>query len=696
MVCGVAGAGVGLAGSFSQPAGCRGSIPRPRGRGSEELRTGSAGPHSGGRTHATGADRGAVARRRPPRRVARGAAGLGDRRRRQLVVPARSPRAVPRPAARRPATGRPDRRSTRRRRRVGGIAGRRADQRPVVRTGRRAAARGATECPGGQVPVHGTRRRRRGAFPGRQCDAGRSRRRRPRRPGQGRRSLRRGAGRTVPGVAHRSDDLDHRALHRRVGHVHEPVRAGARPRRSGRHRRRRRRRRGDLRTPHRRDRAGRRHQPRDRRRRRPVRRLVCRLAAAVVRTRCGATRVGAAGTAGRQRAGRTRQPGQDRVPGQHESRDPHADDRRARLRGSAGRGPRRRQATGLSVAARAHDPEQRRGVVGDPRRPARPVEDRSRQAAPRAARRRLALRGARGLRPAAAPRRGARRGAALPARRTSSGPAGDRRHAVAAGPDEPGRQRRQVHRTRRRRGARRTAVRRRRSTAALVPRRRFRHRHDARAVRAAVRAVRAGRDLGDAALRRHRARPVDLPPAGDDARRHHRGVQPGRRRFAVRVLGAGDRADHGRRRGVGHRSAAVRRTVRGRQPPRRGPRAGRRRRCRQPAVARRGAAQGRRRGGHRRRRPRGAAAAGRSRCVRSGADGRAAARARRPVPPPARSSAARPPGATVTRPNRSIGAACSSRASRWCSAAAVLPRRPDLPHRLSAVAARVRRPRSRS
>ena len=80
---------------------------------------------------------------------------------------------------------------------------------------------------------------------------------------------------------------------------------------------------------------------------------------------------------------------------------------------------------------------------------------------------------------------------------------------------------------------------------------RHRHRHHRRADRQAVRAVRAGRQLDDAALRRHRARPGDHAPSGAaDGRRGRRGQRAGTRQpVLVRGQARNRRARRARRRG---------------------------------------------------------------------------------------------------------------------------------------------------
>ena len=91
-----------------------------------------------------------------------------------------------------------------------------------------------------------------------------------------------------------------------------------------------------------------------------------------------------AGHRRRARCRRGREPRQERVPGQHEPRDPHAAQRPARP-GAAGDARWRRRAAAQDLHG-AH-PGERRGAVGHAVRHPRPVEDRSRQARTSTARR---------------------------------------------------------------------------------------------------------------------------------------------------------------------------------------------------------------------------------------------------------------------------------------------------------------------
>ena len=112
--------------------------------------------------------------------------------------------------------------------------------------------------------------------------------------------------------------------------------------------------------------------------------------------------------------GRARGRGEDRVPRQHEPRDPHADDRDPRLHRHPARGGAAER--GARAARRAaHDPPQRRLPARDPERHPRLLEDRGEPARDRAA---AVL---------AAPDRERRRRAAAPAR-GGEGRAAARRH----------------------------------------------------------------------------------------------------------------------------------------------------------------------------------------------------------------------------------------------------------------------------
>ena len=136
------------------------------------------------------------------------------------------------------------------------------------------------------------------------------------------------------------------------------------------------------------------------------------------------------------------QPGQGRVPGQRQPRDPHAHERhprhdRAGPRHAADRGP----------AAMPEDGQVGgRQPAGHHQRPARLLQDRGRQAG--AGPGRLLLAGGPGRHPAgpghAGPQEGA--GAGLPRAAGRARRPGRRRRPAASGAAQPGRQRHQVHR----------------------------------------------------------------------------------------------------------------------------------------------------------------------------------------------------------------------------------------------------------
>ena len=227
-------------------------------------------------------------------------------------------------------------------------------------------------------------------------------------------------------------------------------------------------------------------------------------------------------------------PAQVGVRREHEPRDPHADERRARDDLAAARDRARPGAARL----RRHDRQLRRDAAHRHRRHPRLLQDRGRPARPRGGRLRAApARRGRGQparrhrpRPRARGRRLGRPGAApRPARRPAP---------PAAGPVEPREQRREVHRARRGRRAR--AAGRRRVRRPLLGAR-HRHRHHAGAADAAVRAVPAGRRLDDPALRRHRPRADDQPSARGAARGQHRRRQHARGRLDLLVRGAAAR-----------------------------------------------------------------------------------------------------------------------------------------------------------
>ena len=116
--------------------------------------------------------------------------------------------------------------------------------------------------------------------------------------------------------------------------------------------------------------------------------------------------------------------------------------------------------------------------------------------------------------------------------------AGRRPDADPADPVQPVEQCGQIHRARRDRRARRHGTARRRADAGHARGQGHRHRPRRGAAGAPVRAVFAGRQLDDTALWRHRARPLDRPPAGAADGRRRRGRQrAGRRLDLHRDLG---------------------------------------------------------------------------------------------------------------------------------------------------------------
>ena len=128
--------------------------------------------------------------------------------------------------------------------------------------------------------------------------------------------------------------------------------------------------------------------------------------------------------------------------------------------------------------------------------------------------------------------------------------------ASRADPDQPGQQRREVHRARRDSAQHRADRADRREGATQVLRARHRDRHDARAIGEAVSAVHAGRHVDDAKAWRHRSRPDDLPPPGRPDGRPHLARKRARRRddvllhgLARRGLGDGHRTDRSREAG---------------------------------------------------------------------------------------------------------------------------------------------------
>ncbi len=218
------------------------------------------------------------------------------------------------------------------------------------------------------------------------------------------------------------------------------------------------------------------------------------------------------------------QPGQEPVRGQHEPRNPHADERGAGYAAAAaghgaGRAPAR-----LCGKGRVR----RQVAVGHPQRHSGLFQDRGRQtrARPRAVRHRPAV-ARRGHHHGRQPQ-GQTAGAAVRPGPRHPARAGGRRDAPAAGAHQSGRQRHQIHRRgqRHRTGTAAAAAHRSRRIAARAAahrRHRHRHRHRARGTGAVVFRLHAGRKFHHAALWRHRAGAGHQPPAGaDDGGRHHR------------------------------------------------------------------------------------------------------------------------------------------------------------------------------
>src|SRR4029453_5001722 len=218
------------------------------------------------------------------------------------------------------------------------------------------------------------------------------------------------------------------------------------------------------------------------------------------------------------RAAGAGQPRQVRLPGQHEPRAAHADERDPRLHRDDPRRAVRRDPAGHPGAGRGH-PHVRQAAPRPHQQRARPLQDRGgpHGAGPE----RIRGRGRGEYRQALAARPGREQGAragdhggprpaALPGRRQAD-------HSV---PDEPGRERAEVHR----RGAggdpggaggRPPALR----------GGRHRNRHRRGSGRAHLRGVPPGRRHRDARLRRDRARAGDHEKAGGAARRPHLGAE---------------------------------------------------------------------------------------------------------------------------------------------------------------------------
>ena len=170
---------------------------------------------------------------------------------------------------------------------------------------------------------------------------------------------------------------------------------------------------------------------------------------------------------------------------------------------------------------------------------------------------------------------GARQGAGVPGPRRARHPGASARRSAAsrAGPDQPGQQRRQVHRARRDPRQHRAARAHRREGAAQVRGARHRHRHDAGAVGEAVPAVHPGRHVHHAQAWRHRPRPDHLPAAGRADGRTHLARKRARRRdtfFFTAWLGVGEASgtapDRSREAGAAPRARRGRQRRRARDP----------------------------------------------------------------------------------------------------------------------------------
>ena len=226
---------------------------------------------------------------------------------------------------------------------------------------------------------------------------------------------------------------------------------------------------------------------------------------------------------------------QERIPGAHVARDPHADERRARHDRAAARF----EARSAPAPLRGHHPELGRRAAGHHQRHSRLLEDRGRQAAPRSAGSRHPPGGRGSHRPVRAARAPERHRAAARHRPVPASLGQGRRAAHPPDPHEPGVERAQVHRQRPRAGARARRESFRDARVAGHRRGRHGHGHPAGEPGGDLRRLRAGRRLDHAPLRRHGTGAGDQPPARHAHGRRHHGGQPAGRGFDVL---AGDHA----------------------------------------------------------------------------------------------------------------------------------------------------------
>ena len=236
------------------------------------------------------------------------------------------------------------------------------------------------------------------------------------------------------------------------------------------------------------------------------------------RRRGAAQRTAVRRGARRARRGRGRQRGQERVPGDDEPRDPHADERGDRHeRPAAGHAADRRAAR-----LRGDDPRLRRRAADDHQRHPRLLEDRGRAHGHRGAARSTC---------ASAWSRRSTSSAAAPPRSGSTSPTCSkamcraaiqrRRHAAAPDPAEPAEQRGEVHRARRGRAERERARPRRRTRSSCT----FAVRDTGigmseQGMSRLFQTLHPGRLVDDAQVRRHRAGPGDQQAAGRADGRH--------------------------------------------------------------------------------------------------------------------------------------------------------------------------------